>query len=109
MASTVLHMSISVDGFIAGPNESWDDNPLGDDGGHSNGWFPAGGWCGDHHDGAPSFIYSRHEPRIDISPRPLVTYVTAVETARTGAEQFDGLDPAHIELERVRSSRAGTA
>lgn len=31
MASTVLYMSISLDGFIAGPNERWDDNPLGDE------------------------------------------------------------------------------
>jgi dihydrofolate reductase len=130
MASTVLCMSISLDGFIAGPNESWDDNPLGDDGGDLHGWFPAGvtpgdatsrraseainrqifdelnatgaivagagtfepagGWGGDHHDGAPIFIYSRHEPRIDISGWPLVTYVTDVETAMTGAKQAAG-------------------
>jgi dihydrofolate reductase len=32
MSSTVLYMSMSLDGFIAGPNES-PDNPLGD-GGH---------------------------------------------------------------------------
>jgi dihydrofolate reductase len=184
MASTVLYMSVSLDGFIAGPNESWDDNPLGDDGGYLHGWFPAGvtpgdatsrhpsesinrqifdelnatgaivagagtfepagGWGGDHHDGVPIFIYSRHEPRIDISGWPLVTYVTDVETAMTGAKEaagekevsvhgaavaqlalaagvldelelhvvpvllgqgrrlFDGLDPEHIELERVR-------
>jgi hypothetical protein len=86
----------------------------------------------------------RHEPRIDISGWPLVTYVTDVETAMTGANKapakrrsrstaprsrssrwrpassmsssstssrccpdrdagsFDGLDPEHIELERVR-------
>jgi hypothetical protein len=33
-------MSISVDGFIAGSNESWDDNPLGDGGGYLHGWIP---------------------------------------------------------------------
>ena len=26
MASTVLYMSMSLDGFIAGPNESWENN-----------------------------------------------------------------------------------
>jgi dihydrofolate reductase len=130
MASTVLYMSISLDGFIAGPNESWDDNPLGDDGGYLHGWFPAGvtggsatsrqpsevvnrlifdelfatgaivagagtfepagGWGGDHHDGVPIFIYSRHEPQIDISGWPLVTYVTDVETAMARAEEAAG-------------------
>ena len=184
MSATVLYMSISLDGFIAGPNESWTDNPLGDDGGHLHGWFPAGatpgdetsrpssdevngqifdelnatgaivagagtfepagGWGGDHHDGVPIFIYSRHDPRIDISGWPLVTYVTDVETAMADAKAaagekdvsvhgaavaqlalaagvldelelhvvpvllgqgrrlFDGLDPEHVELERVR-------
>jgi dihydrofolate reductase len=51
---------------------------------------PAGGWGGDHHDGVPIFIYSRHEPRIDISGWPLVTYVTKVETAMTSAKQAAG-------------------
>ncbi len=127
MSSTVLYMSMSLDGFIAGPNESWDDNPLGDDGGYLHGWFPAGatpgdatlqsasnginsqifdelnatgaivagagtfepagGWGGDHHDGVPIFIYSRHEPRIDISGWPLVTYVDNVETATAAAKR----------------------
>lgn len=42
MASTARYMSISLDGFIAGPNGSWDDNLLGDDGGYLHRWFPAG-------------------------------------------------------------------
>ncbi len=130
MSSTVLYMSMSLDGFIAGPNESWDENPLGDDGGYLHGWFPAGvtpgdatgrrasnvinsrvfdelnatgaivagagtfepadGWGGDHHDGVPIFIYSRHEPRIDISGWPLVTYVDNVETAMAAAKRAAG-------------------
>jgi dihydrofolate reductase len=131
MASTVLYMSISLDGFVAGPNESWDENPLGDDGGYLHGWFPpgvvpgaatspqqpsedinqqifdelnatgaivagagtfepAGGWGGDHHDGVPIFIYSRHEPRIDISGWPLVKYSSDVRTAMTDARQAAG-------------------
>jgi dihydrofolate reductase len=131
MASTVLYMSMSLDGFVAGPNESWDENPLGDDGGHLHGWFPPGvvpgaeapavqpaevvnqqifdelnatgaivagagtfepadGWGGDHHDGVPIFIYSRHEPRIDISGWPRVTYVSDVRTAMTEATRAAG-------------------
>ena len=128
MSSTVLYMSVSLDGFIAGPNER-PDNPLGDDGHRLHDWFltgdegggprsmrppgangqifdemlatgavvagagtfePAGGWSGDHHDGVPIFIYSRHEPAIDIGGWPLVTYVTDVETAMTRARQAAG-------------------
>jgi dihydrofolate reductase len=51
---------------------------------------PAGGWGGDHHDGVPIFIYSRHEPRIDISGWPLVTYVSDIELAMTSAKQAAG-------------------
>ncbi len=40
---------------------------------------PAGGWDGDHHDGVPIFIFSRHEPGIDIGSWPLVTSVDNVE------------------------------
>jgi hypothetical protein len=47
MALTVLYMSISLDGFIAGPNENCDENPLGADGGYLHGWFPAGVTPGD--------------------------------------------------------------
>ena len=92
----------------------------------------------------PIFIYSRHEPRIDISGWPLVTYADSVEAAISAAKEaagkkdvsvhgaavtqvalaaglldelelhvvpvllgqgrrlFDGLDPEHIELDRIR-------
>jgi dihydrofolate reductase len=130
MSATVLYMSMSLDGFIAGPNEG-PDNGLGDGGERLHEWAipggggvddveavrrsggvngqvidefmttgavvagrgtfePAGGWGGDHHDGVPIFIYSRHEPGIDISHWPLVTYVTDVETAMTQAKQAAG-------------------
>ena len=121
-------MSMSVDGFIAGPNEG-PGNGLGDGGmrlhewmfgegdvdlesirrsGGANGQIVdefmatgatvagratfelAGGWGGDHHDGAPIFIYSRREPGIDISRWPLVTYVSDVETAITEAKRAAG-------------------
>jgi dihydrofolate reductase len=122
-------MSMSLDGFIAGPNEG-PGNGLGDGGHRLHEWVmtgdgdvnleslrrsggvngrlvdefmstgaivagrgtfePAGGWGGDHHDGAPIFIYSRREPGIDISQWPLVTYVNDVETAMTQAKQAAG-------------------
>ncbi len=129
MSAAVLYMSMSLDGFIAGPNER-PDNGLGDGGDRLHEWFltdadaghkeaagrlggvngqvvdefmatgavvagrgtfePAGGWGGDHHDGVPIFILSRHEPGIDIRQWPLVTYVSDVETAITGAKQAAG-------------------
>jgi dihydrofolate reductase len=128
MSATVLYMSMSLDGFIAGPNEG-PGNGLGDGGmrlhewmfgegdadlesirrsGGANGQIVdefmstgatvagratfelAGGWGGDHHDGAPIFIYSRREPGIDISQWPLVTYVSDVETAITEAKRVAG-------------------
>jgi dihydrofolate reductase len=51
---------------------------------------PAGGWGGDHHDGAPIFVCSRREPGIDISAWPLVTYVNDVEAAMTQAKEAAG-------------------
>ena len=100
MSSTVLYMSMSLDGFIAGPNES-PENGLGDGGESLHEWvFPgleggdfegtvqrlsgvnrqvydefmstgavlsgrgtfelARGWGGDHHDGVPLYVLSRH-------------------------------------------------
>jgi dihydrofolate reductase len=128
MSATVLYMSMSLDGFIAGPNEG-PENGLGDGGERLHDWFMtngdldleglrrservnekvvhefmstgaivagrltfelAGGWGGDHHDGAPIFIYSRREPGIDISHWPLVTYVGDVTTAMTQAKEAAG-------------------
>ena len=51
---------------------------------------PAGGWGGDHHDGVPIFILARHEPTLDISQWPLVTYVNDVTTAMTRAKEAAG-------------------
>jgi dihydrofolate reductase len=129
MSATVLYMSMSVDGFIAGPNLR-PDNGLGDGGERLHDWVLkgevgtdveaalrrdgvdgevvdefmstgavvagrrtfewAGGWGGDHHDGVPIFIYSRHEPGLDISGWPLVTYVDSVETAMSEAKKAAG-------------------
>ena len=130
MSATVLYMSMSLDGFIAGPNES-PDNGLGDGGERLHEWAipggggvddleairrsggvngkvidefmttgavvagrgtfePAGGWGGDHHDGVPIFILSRHEPGIDVGQWPLVTYVDDVTTAMAEAKEAAG-------------------
>jgi len=121
-------MSMSLDGFIAGPNER-PDNGLGDGGHRLHEWVlpgaetdhkeisglagangqivdefmvtgavvagkgtfePAGGWGGDHHDGVPIWVLSRHEPGIDVSQWPLVTYVNDVSTAMTEAKRAAG-------------------
>ena len=130
MSATVLYMSMTLDGFIAGPNERA-DNGLGDGGERLHDWAlpggggvedieavrrsgsvngkvidefmstgavvagrgtfePAGGWGGDHHDRVPIFIVARHEPNIDISQWPLVTYVNDVTSAMTQAKQAAG-------------------
>ena len=51
---------------------------------------PAGGWGGDHHDGVPIFIVSRHEPPPEFAQMPLVTYVDDVTTAMTRAKEAAG-------------------
>jgi dihydrofolate reductase len=118
MARTVLYMSMSLDGFITGPNPG-PGNALGDGGERLHEWVfssrrpvngsvydefmstgavvagrgtfePAGGWNGDHHDGVPIFIYSRGEPGLDISGWPLVTYLDDVETAFARAREAAG-------------------
>jgi dihydrofolate reductase len=128
VSATVLYMSMSLDGFIAGPNER-PDNGLGDGGERLHDWFfeggdvdldairrsrgvngrivdevmstgavvagrgtfePAGGWGGDHHDGVPIFILARHEPGIDVSQWPLVSYVNDVTTAMMQAKEAAG-------------------
>ena len=113
--ATVLYMSTSLDGFIAGPNER-PDNGLGDGGERLHEWVfpgaeggdfdaavkrlrgvnraiydefmatgavvagrgtfePAHGWNGDHHDGVPIFILSRHEAPDWVKGFPLVHYL----------------------------------
>jgi dihydrofolate reductase len=116
VSASVLYMSMSLDGFIAGPNES-PDNGLGDGGvrlhewpteGGANGQViaeflatgavvagrgtvePAGYWGGDHHDGVPIFILSRQGPGSEPAQWPLVTYVNDVRTAMAQAKQAAG-------------------
>jgi len=119
VSATVLYMSMSLDGFIAGPNEG-PGNGLGDGGHRLHEWYfagaddevnrqvkdeslstgaivagrgtfePAGGWGGDHHDGVPIWVLSRHEPGIDVGQWPLVTYVNDVRTAMSEAKRAAG-------------------
>ena len=128
MSATVLYMSMSLDGFIAGPNETR-ENGLGDGGLRLHDWVmrdgdvdveairrsgtvngsivdefmgtgavvagrgtfePAGGWGGDHHDGVPIFILSRHEPPAEFAEMPLVTFVDDVTAAMTRAKEAAG-------------------
>jgi dihydrofolate reductase len=129
MSATVLYMSTSLDGFVAGPNETM-DNGLGDGGkrlvewematdeydtdvqaalrsGGVNGkvihefmstgavvagrgtFEPAGGWGGDHHDGVPIFILTRHDPS-ELKHWPLVTYMSDVKDAMSRAKDAAG-------------------
>jgi dihydrofolate reductase len=122
-------MSTSLDGFVAGPNESV-DNGLGDGGerlvewematdeydsdvqgalrsGGVNGkvidefmstgavvagrgtFEPAGGWGGDHHDGVPIFILTRHDAS-ELKQWPLVTYMSDVKDAMSRAKDAAG-------------------
>ena len=128
MNRTVLYMSMSVDGFIAGPNDG-PGNGLGDGGHRLHEWFLTGaesshkevvsrldgvnreimdelmstgavvvgrrtfeladGWAGDHHDGVPIFVLSRHQP--DAAMRwPAVTYVSDVADAVHAAKDAAG-------------------
>lgn len=129
MSKTVLYMSMSLDGFIAGPNASV-GNGLGDGGQRLHEWFlprgidiesftpaalsganrqvfdemlatgavlagrgtfePAGGWGGDHHEGVPIFILSRHEPAPEFANWPLVSYVRDLATAVARAKEAAG-------------------
>jgi dihydrofolate reductase len=128
VSATVLYMSMSLDGFIAGPNEG-PGNGLGDGGHRLHEWATtgggvdleamrragganaeiidefmstgatvagrgtfelAGGWGGDHHDGVPIWVFSRHEPGIDVSEWPLVTYVDDLSVAMAEARRAAG-------------------
>jgi dihydrofolate reductase len=130
MSSTVLYMSMSLDGCIAGPNER-PDNGLGDGGERLHAWIfpgveggdfeaavkrlrgvnrqvyddfmttgavvagrgtfePAGGWGGDHHDGVPIYILSRHPAPEWAANWPLVHYVSDLESAMRHARDAAG-------------------
>src|SRR5262245_14913618 len=113
-------MSMSVDGFIAGPNET-PDHGLGDGGHRLHEWAltggrptgvdgqvfdefmstgavvagrgtfePAGGWGGDHHGGVPIYILSRHPAPAWAAGWPAVHYVSDLEAAMRDAKRAAG-------------------
>jgi dihydrofolate reductase len=124
MSSTVLYMSMSLDGFVSGPNARR-DNGLGDGGERLHTWLfpcaegganqrvrdefmstgavvagrgtfdPADGWGGDHHDGVPIWVLSRHPAPAWAADWPAVHYVddlgAAVRAAKAAAGDRDVL------------------
>ena len=130
MSATVLYMSMTLDGFIAGPNES-PDNGLGDGGDRLHEWAfpgaeggdfagavarlqgvnrqvydefmstgaviagrgtfePAEGWGGDHHDGVPIYVLSRHPAPDWTASWPNVHYVSDLQAAVRDARHAAG-------------------
>jgi dihydrofolate reductase len=130
MSATVLDMSMTLDGFITGPNVR-PDNGLGDGGERLHEWVfpgaeggdfdaavarltgvnrqiydefmstgavvagratfePAGGWRGDHHDGVPIYILSRHEAPDWAAQWPGVHYVSDLAFAMAEAKRAAG-------------------
>jgi hypothetical protein len=86
-------MSISLDGFAAGPNER-PDTPLGDGGHRLHAWFLMG--ADGNHEGVrrppgvngrvPIFILTRRDPE-ELRQWPLVSYVNDVTDAMTRAKR----------------------
>ena len=103
MSAAVLYMSMSVDGYIAGPNDE-PANPGGDGFGRLHDWFATATgraaelpdemratgavlvgrrtveqvehYGGDHHDGVPIFVLSHEPAGPSVANYPLVTYVS---------------------------------
>jgi dihydrofolate reductase len=130
VSASVLYMSMSLDGYIAGPNAG-PGNGLGDGGERLHEWVfpgteggdfeaavarlrgvnrqiydefmstgavvagrgtfePAGGWGGDHHDGAPIYILSRNPAPAWAAGWPNVHYVSDLEAAVRDAKHAAG-------------------
>jgi dihydrofolate reductase len=119
MSSAVLYMSMSLDGFIAGPNETL-DHGLGDGGERLHAWSfpgakdganrqvydefmstgavvagrgtfePAHGWDGDHHDGVPIYVLSRSPAPAWAVEWPTVHYGNDVHAAMHDAKHAAG-------------------
>ncbi|MEP6479415.1 MAG: dihydrofolate reductase family protein [Rhodoglobus sp.] len=130
MSATVLDMSMSLDGFITGPNPG-PHNGLGDGGGRLHEWIfsgavgtdiqtaadrlgrvnrevfdeamssgaviagrptfePAEGWGGDHHNGVPIYIISRHPAPDWTAGWPAVHYTDDLAAAVRNAKRAAG-------------------
>jgi hypothetical protein len=79
MSATVLYMSMSLEEFMS----------TGAVVARRGTFEPADGWGGDHHDGVPIFILTRHDPN-DLRQWQLVTYVNDVTSAMTQAKEAAG-------------------
>ena len=120
MSASVLYMSMSLDGYIAGPNDE-PGNPGGDGFDRLHEWFgdftrPSGPtgelfdemnaygavlvgrrtaeqidhWGGDRH-GVPIFVLSHRPPGPSVADYPLVTYVSdGIESAMAQAKAAAG-------------------
>src|SRR5262245_19276144 len=118
--ASVLHMSMSLDGYIAGPNDE-PGNPGGDGFDRLHEWFgdfsrpsgptgelfdemnaygavlvgrrtaeQVGHWGGDHH-GRPIFVLSHRPAGPSVADYPSVTYVTdGIESAMARAKTAAG-------------------
>lgn len=116
MSTSVLYMSMSLDGYVAGPDGDVERLHrwvfAGNGGSHRdqsvpgvNGQVfdalmatgavvcgrgtiePAGFWGGDHHGGVPIFVLSRSKQQ---SEWPLITYVDDIATAMAEAKRAAG-------------------
>ena len=116
MSTSVLYMSMSLDGYIAGPNDR-PDNPGGDGFSRLHDWMDASEiatksldeylatgavlagrntveqvdhYKGNHHD-VPIVVVSHRPPPPSVANYPLVTYVTdGIVSAMTQAKTFAG-------------------
>jgi dihydrofolate reductase len=118
MGRLVLYMSMSLDGFIAGPDDR-KGQELGRDGGRLFNWLDdrmsdgpngqvfreamatgavisgrrtfelAGRWQGDHHDGVPIFVLTHHIDETDVPPGR-AKFVTDVEDCAARARAAAG-------------------
>ncbi len=118
-----LYMTVSLDGFIAGPDDS-SDAPLGTGGFRLFNWLDhrfdpgpnsqvlnemlatramisgrrtyelANHWGGDHHDGVPVFVLTHHVP--DEAPPGSVRFVTDVQECAAAARAAAGDDDVMV-------------
>lgn len=96
MSAAVLDMSVSLDGFIAGPSDD-DDNPLGVDGHRLHEWLWEGGGDPDPASGIPARPPGVNGERLD----ELEVHQIPVLLGQ-GRRLFEHLGPGHIELELTR-------
>ena len=123
MAIIRLYMTMSLDGYVAGPRDGVDE-PMGVDGFRLFNWLDrrndpgpsgqvyaevlatraviagrrtyehAGRWQGDHHSGVPVFVLTHHVP--DDAPPGSIRYVTDVRECARQAREAAGDDDVMV-------------